>query len=404
MKFLEYRKKQCEVPAYSAFANGALSFGQLFSNARSSMSLSAVFACVEIISNAIAEIPININNVNSKGEKELVEDHPVKLAFEDALISKYVMMKNVIRDMYIHGNGFIYIHRNNGIVTKLQYMPHGTVNVIYKQDRQELYYLCPTITNQKIMPKDMIHIVKNTYDGVNGISILDFAKRVIKLADITEQSTDNYYASGCNVSGVLSVQGPVSDKQKEELKNNWRMTYGAGGDNQGGVVVLPGNMTYQSIGSSAADAQLIDARLYNLQEICRFFSISPTLLGDLSHNSYSTLEMTQLQFLTQTLAPIICLVETEFNRKLLADVEKRNFKIDLDESFLLKADKSSTATYYTSLTNSGLLTPNEARYQLGYGPIEGGDEAHLAYSNAESAKLGGSNDNKEPEETKDKNN
>ena len=103
-------------------------------------------------------------------------------------------------------------------------------------------------------------------------------------------------------------------------------------------------MEFQSLSQDADKAQMIETRQYNITEIARYFNISPVLLADLSHSSYSTLEAVQLDFLTHTLQPYISMIESEFNRKLLS-LSETNLYIDLDETYLLKSDKQSTASY-----------------------------------------------------------
>ena len=145
------------------------------------------------------------------------------------------------------------------------------------------------------------------------------------------------------------------------------------------MAVLQGNMDYKPIQLSAADSQMIESRQYNVQDIARFFGISPVLLGDLSHSSYSTLEAVQNQFLLQTLQPYITMIEDEFNRKLLLPSES-NLTINLDETYLMKSDKTATATYYSTLIDKGILCINEVRRELGYSEIEGGDKHIIPYT------------------------
>lgn len=406
----EQRHKHVEEPidpnGYTANGNGV--FFNILRRTNNSLSLSAVFAATEMISNTIAEIPIVIKKKGENGEKEIDNEHPISLAFDGALISKFTMIKNAIKDMYLTGNGFIYIKRSGNIVTGLQYCPPGTVSINYNPVKQELFYTSAHVgTRVRIAPKNMIHFIKTSVDGIQGIGVLTYAKNAIQLADFTETAASNYFASGCNVKGVLKTNGPLNPKQRDDLLKDWSITYGSeGNSNNGGIIALPGSMEFQAISNSANDAQLLETRLFNLQEIARFFNISPVMLGDLSHSSYSTIEASNLQFLTQTLQPVISLIEHELNRKLLSEEEKKNYVIDLDEQYLLKADKSSTANYYGTLVDKGVISVNEARLQLGYGTIENGDDVHIAYSDVQQNTIGqGKSDEKEPQkgENTDKN-
>lgn len=395
----EQRHKHVEEPidpnGYTANGNGV--FRNFLQRSTTGMSLSAVFAATEIICSTLAEIPIYVKKINQDGDKEIDQEHPIAYAFDNALVSKFTMIKNAIRDMYIYGNGYIYIKRSGDVVTGLQYCPPGTVSINYNPIKQELFYTSSNVgTKVRIAPKNMIHFIKVTNDGIHGIGVLAYAKNTIDLANYTETAAANYFASGCNVKGVLKTNGPLNPKQRDDLLKDWAFTYSVdGSSNNGGIIALPGSMEFQAISANANEAQLIESRLFNIQEVARFFSISPVMLGDLSHSSYSTIEASNLQFLTQTLQPIISLIEHELNRKLLSDNEKSLYKIDLDEQYLLRGDKQSTATYYSTLTSAGIMTINEARHQLGLSPKEGGDDLQIAYTDTNQNKLGNSDDAEE---------
>jgi HK97 family phage portal protein len=178
------------------------------------------------------------------------------------------------------------------------------------------------------------------------------------------------------LAGVLKVQGQLSAQQRQDIRNSWNQAYTGGGN---GLAVLQGNMDYQPIQLSAADSQMLESRAFNVADISRFFGISPVLLGDLSHSGYNTIEATQNQFLLHTLQPYIVMIEQEFSRKLLKPSES-NLSINLDETALLKTDKTALASYYGTLLDKGILCINEVRKELGYSNIEGGDKHLIAYT------------------------
>ena len=170
-----------------------------------------------------------------------------------------------------------------------------------------------------------------------------------------------------------------------------------------GTAVLEAGMHYQPITSNSKDAQLLETRLFNVQEIARFFNMSPTLLGDLSKTSYNTLEASQQAFVLNSLMPYVTMLEQELNMKLLSYKQRQNLYIDIKESDIIKSDKNSQANYLTTLVNSGLITRNEARKELGFNPIEGGDILTVSYTDINQNTIGGEQENKDPNTT-DKNN
>ena len=225
----------------------------------------------------------------------------------------------------------------------------------------------------------MIHLVKNSYDGVNGVSVLTYAARSIKLAGNTENSANSFFTNGCNLSGVLTVQGQLNDKQRNDIRSSWNQAYNNGGN---GLAILQGNMEYKPIQLNAADSQMLESRQFNVEDIARFFGISPILLGDLTHANYNSIEAMQQMFLLHTLQPYITLIEEEFTRKLIKPSEN-NLIVNLDETALLKTDKVALSTYYGNLLDKGVLCVNEVRKELGYSEIEGGDKHLIAYSKIE---------------------
>lgn len=357
----------------------ALTFSGL-RNQYSAMNISAVYRAVEIISDSIAMLPIKIRQLDADHYNEL-DSHSLNLVMKNAgYLSKYTFIKLLIQSIMLRGNGFAYIERaGDGTVTGLRYLPSGDVQIHYNKEKKELYYTCNYVSKKRIEPINMIHLLKNTYDGVNGVSTLTYATRSINLSNNTENSANNFFTSGCNLAGILTVQGQLNDKQRDQIRSSWNQAYSNGG---AGLAVLQGNMDYKPIQLSAAESQMLESREFNITDIARFFGISPVLLGDLSHSSYSTIEATQNQFLLHTLNPYIVLVEEEFTRKLFKPSES-NLVIDLDETALLKTDKSALAGYYGALLDKGVLCVNEVRKELGYSPIEGGEKHMIAYTKIE---------------------
>ena len=362
---------------YISCNSQSLPFSTVY-NKYSSRNISAVFRATELISDSIAILPIKIK-VTNQTHKEELENHSLNLVFENkyGLMTRYNFIKLLIQSVILRGNGFAYIDRaDDGTVKALRYLESDEVNIFYKKGKEvNLYYTSPYIKG-RIEPINMIHLVKNSDDGVNGISLLSYASRSINLANNTENSANNFYESGCNLSGVLTVQGQLTDKQKDAIRTSWNSAYTNGGS---GLAILQGNMEYKPIQLSASDSQLLESRSYNVQDIARFFGINPVLLGDLSHSSYSTLEAAQQEFLLHTLQPYITMVEEEFTRKLTKPSEG-NIEINLDETAILKTNKDALANYYATLLQNGILCPNEVRKELGLSPIEGGDIHTIAYS------------------------
>lgn len=339
-----------------------INFGGLYQNS-SAMCLSAVYRATEIISDGCGVLPIKIVN---KENKEIQNN--LSLLFSE----HYVLIKMMIQSVMLKGNGFAYIYRGrNGEPIRLRFIENKDVQINYDKHRDTLYYTCTLISQKRIEPKDMIHLVKNSWDGINGVSILSYASRSTQIASATDESASKYFTNGGHLTGILCAEGNTTAEQRQDAKNAFINNLRAGD-----ISVLPKEFKYQAIQMNVEDAQLLESRVFNVQDIARFFGISPVLLGDLSHSGYNSIEATQQQFLVQTLQPYIVMIEEEFTKKLCPD----GVKINMVESIILRTDKAAQAEYYSKLTASGILSVNEVRKELGYNKIEGGDRNIIAYT------------------------
>lgn len=373
MNFNIFKRNKHKEERALTYYSDALNFNNYSSfSANYAMRLSAVYRAVELISDSIAMLPIFVQFEDSDGFKTRYTEHSANKLLNNQpneLMTRYQFIKLMMIDVMLRGNGFVYIRRDDiGNCIELVYLRPDTVTIDYNELTRELKYRCNTVTGI-IEPCNIIHLVKYSTDGVNGVSILQNAKNTLALTSDTEKQASNFFRSGCALAGVLTVQGQLQDKQKEQIRSSWNSAYNSDGS---GLAVLQGNMSYQPISINATDAQLLESRLFNVSDIARFFGLSPVLLGDLSKSSYSTLEQSQLQFLSQTLQPYISMLEQEFSRKIFRPSEI-NLSVNIDEKALIMTDKAALASYYVQLQQNGLMTANEIRKELGLPAIENGD-------------------------------
>lgn len=358
----------------------ALLFGKLFSD-NGAMNLSTVYRCVDLISDSVAMLPIRVMNVDSNNCKSVNRKHSLNLIFKNGIasqLSKYQFIKLLIQSVILNGNGYAYIERaNDGTVIALRYLESGDVQIHYDPRKpNSLFYTCNHFT-KKIEPCNMIHLRKYSKDGVNGRSVLHNASRSIKVANAGENHAKNTLENGCNLTGVLKVEGSLTKDQRQSIRNTWTQTMAEGGS---GIAVIQGNMDYQSVQINPSDAQLLETRAFEVVEICRWFGVSPILLGDLTHTQYGSLEAAQQEFLLHTLSGYIAMCEEEFTKKLFKPSED-NMEINMDETAILRTDKTALANYYQTMLKNGVYCVNEARRELGLQEIEGGDQHIIPYTN-----------------------
>ena len=350
----------------------------------SAMSLSPVFCAINIISNSCAMLPwLPCNNDGN----ELSENHYLNHLFDSSKINRFLSMKCVIRDVLVQGNGYMYIVRNEdtGRPEKLRYLPSNSVTIYKDEYTDDLYYSCMKVQKGYINAEDMIHFKMHSNDGLIGIGILQYASKTVELSKNTEKATSDYMASGGAVTGILTPNQtnpnvPTTQKQIDNIRASWENARAKQGTS---TIILPADMKFTQLSANAKDASYLDTRLFNLQEVARWFNISPLLLGDLSHSQYGNLESSQREFIIHTLQPYIVMMEEELNNKLIMPSKIGKECIDLDENALLAADKVNQANYLRTLQTAGIITTNEARAEIGYPEIDGCDSLIIPFTKIE---------------------
>ena len=361
----------------------ALNYGG-FSTYKTSqaLALSAVYRCVEVITNSVASLPVKLYRVDEKGFRyELKNDLSYILSKRpNRKMNAYTFYKLMMKDVLMAGNAYALIMRDGNKVIGLQYIPAGLVSPIDKIDHIE--YMVTGIKGT-VRQEDIIHILNYSDNGVIGISVLAHARRVLGIADAGDKSAENFYKSGGCTSGFLKFTGPSSGAQRQEILSAWNQATGGPNNGPNGIAVLPSNIDYTQLSVDPADAQLLESRQFSVVEICRFFGVSPSKAFDLTHASYNNSEMAELAFLNDTLRPLLTKIELEFEIKLFQPEDNLDIKFDVNE--LLRTDKKSQAEYLTKMFNLGTMSPNEIRRELDMEPVEGGD-IHVAQVNLTSIK------------------
>ena len=344
------------------------------------MSLSAVYSAIELISNTIAEIPIDIKCKSDNKKTHKLSQHSLQFSLKNGIMTRFMLVKCLCSDMLRHGNGFAYINRaDDGTVVDLIYCPAQDVTIFYNKKNREIYYKDNNICNCKIKPSDMIHIYKQSDDGINGVSVMKYASRTVESANYTENAALDYYAKGMNAVGLLHAKNPMRAEQAQQAT---KAITGEINTTKGNNIIkfIPFDLEYTQLSNDPNKSQMIESRQFNVAEIARYFNISPLLLQDLSHGSVADIESINIQFLTQCIQPILTIFEEEFNRKLISIEEQNTVYIDFDENELLRTNKNSTATYIKTLVDAGVLSRNEARNMLGLDAVDGGDDLTVSYS------------------------
>lgn len=380
-----------------------------------SMRLSAVYAATNMISNSVALLPMKIITVEGGRKKEL--EHPLTKVLNLKPNNKYNhfnFIKLLIESVILKGNGYAYIERDENLnVVALHYIDADYVTPNIQADGSVKYIV--NGMSQAVDAVNMIHLYQHLDTTYRGISTIKYADLTLHGAHAAESHSENFFKSGAGLMGVLKSNAPMTNEQKKQCAESWRMSIS--NTQGGGVAILPQGLDFQAIAISPEDSQLLETRKYNVVEIARFFNISPVKLFDFTNVSYSTLEQTSLSYLQDTILPFTQLMEDEFNLKLFKPSEVGRLKVDFDYTGMVQTDKKTEVEYYTKLLTNGVVTVNDVRTRLGFEPSqeEGADKhwMQISYATIENIASGAyikqteqtqvqQNDNKVLQEDEDK--
>lgn len=358
--------------------------GQFLGSRSKPMLLSTVYRCVDVIGDSVAQLPLDIYQVDRDGFKEKYKMHPAYhlLSCEpNEDMTRFTFFKTLVTSVLLDGNGYAYIERNRaGDAEQLIYTPPQMVSVVYVADTMGVQRKRYRVTGftELVEPHDMIHILNFSYDGIIGVSTLTHARQTLGIATNSEQHAAGFFEGGGSMAGVLTIEGArLKKEQKDQNYTEWEARTNPISGRPNGIVILEGNMKYQPVTVNPKDAQLLESRMFNVVDICRFFSVSPVKAFDLSKSSYSTVEATQLAFLTDTVAPMLEKIELEIKRKVFRPSECGMVSVQFDTSALLRADITSLAAYNNMLFQNGGITPNEIRRANNLSRLPDGDETFV---------------------------
>lgn len=336
--------------------------------------LSAVWACVRLLSESISTLPLKIYVRQPDGSRKAATDHPAysilcRRPNSEMTPSRFMLM--VVASICLRGNAFIekkFIA--NRLVSLVPLLPQNMV--VKRLTTGALEYKYTENGNERVIPvKNIMHIRGFGLDGVCGMMPMKTGRDVIGSAMAVEESAAKIFEQGLQSSGFLSAEGALDHEQRERLRSY--MAAFTGSKNAGKIMVLEGGLKYQGVTMNPEDAQMLESRAFSIEEICRWFRVPPFMVGHTTKQSSwaSSLEGMNLQFLTHTLRPLLVNIEQEIGRCLL-DSDDEVFA-EFSVEGLLRADSAGRAAYYTSALQNGWMSRNDVRRLENMPPIEGGD-------------------------------
>lgn len=361
-------------------------------NERSAMQMTAVYACVRILSEAVAGLPLHLYRYKEDGGKEKAIDHSLYHLLHDEPnkeMSSFIFRETLMTHLLLWGNAYAQIIRNGkGEVIALYPLMPNKMKVDRGEDG-EIYYIYSRSTDEAntkedstvvLTPREVLHIPGLGFDGLVGYSPIAMAKNAIGLAIATEEYGAKFFANGAAPSGVLEHPGTIKDPAR--LRENWNSTFG-GSANSGKVAVLEEGMKYTPISISPEQAQFLETRKFQINEIARIFRVPPHMVGDLEKSSFSNIEQQSLEFVKYTLDPWIIRWEQSLSRSLLSPDEKKTYFFKFNLEGLLRGDYASRMNGYATARQNGWMSANDIREleNLDKIPAELGGDLYLINGN-----------------------
>lgn len=368
-----------------SFLFGGSTSGKLV-NERSAMQMTAVYACVRILSEAVAGLPLHLYRKDEGLRKQKAEDHPLYFLVHDEPnpeMTSFVFRETMMTHLLLWGNAYAQIIRNGKgeVVALYPLMPNRMQ--VDRDKSGKLYYQyttsaedAPTMKGNSVVlnPSDVLHIPGLGFDGLVGYSPIAMAKNAIGMAIACEEYGAKFFANGAAPSGVLEHPGTVKDPTR--LRDTWQGQFG-GSANAGRVAVLEEGMKYTPISISPEQAQFLQTRKFQINEIARIFRVPPHMVGDLEKSSFSNIEQQSLEFVKYTLDPWVIRWEQALARSLLSPDEKQSHFFRFNVEGLLRGDYQSRMNGYATARQNGWMSANDIRTLEDMDRIEAEDGGDL---------------------------
>lgn len=364
-------------PSYSPRTGAPLPFVLTDGGA---MSVATVYRCVKLMSESVANLPLRYLRrkdgvFTDAGNDRL--DYLLNVQ-PDYAMSAFDFWRQAVQEVLLSGNAYIVpvYDAAQAELCRLALCGRGTV----AHDTINDTYTVTDYTNHingTYTEADIIHIKGPVLrGGKTGVSVLTYARLTADIAATSDRETKKRFANGGTVKGLVTnsrdpqkLWGDYKDEQLRAVARDLNERYNVEGEN---IVASPGQTGFTPISMTSVDMQFLESRKFTVLEICRFFGVPPTFAFADTASNYKTVEQANVDFLSNTLNPLLRNIETELRRKLLSPSMCRKYKFEFDRRALFACDLNGMMNYGVKLLQIG-TTVNEVRRMNNLGPVEGGD-------------------------------
>ena len=376
-------KSSNAVSTAPAFLFGSSGAGKAVS-VQSAIQVSAVYACVRVIAETVASLPLHVYK-NSDAGSEKATDHALYRLLHDEPnkeMTSFVLRETMLAHLLLWGNSYSQIIRTgrNQIESLYPLLPdHMEVD---RDSKGKLIYTYTTGDGKmyRLAPEEVLHISGLGFDGVVGYSPIALEKNAIGLGIAAEEYGSKFYSNGARPSGILTHPNTVKDPKR--LRDSWNAAYG-GSANSGKVAVLEEGMKFEKVSMPNNEAQFLETRKFQVSEICRIFRVPPHLVGDLEHATFSNIEHQSISFAVHTIRPWLVRIEQAINRSLFSEKEKGKVYAQFNIDGLMRGAYKERMEGYAIARQNGWMSANDIRMLENLNPLTDaqGGNAYLVNGN-----------------------
>ena len=365
-------------------------------NEFTAMQTTAVYACVRILAESIAGLPLHVYEYRGNG-KERVPEHPLYFLLHDSPnpeMTSFIFRETSMIHLLLWGNSFSQIIRDGmrRVVGLYPLLPNRMS--VDRDEHGELVYTYTPMSDAnpklksgqsiKLRREDVLHIPGLGFDGLMGYSPIAMARNAVGMTLACEEYGSAFFANGARPSGVLKHPGVLKDPSK--LRESWQAVYG-GTSNTGKTVLLEEGVEYQQISIPPEEAQFLETRKFQIDEIARLYRVPPHMIGDLEKSSFNNIEQQSLEYVKYTLNPWVVRWEQSLQKALLNPAEQKRYFIKFNVDGLLRGDYQSRMAGYAVGRQNGWLSANDIREMENMNPIPEEEGGNLYLINGNLTKL-----------------
>ena len=341
----------------------------------SAETLSAVYAAIGLLSETVAQLPLNLHERTDNGSK-IASAHPLNdlvSGSPNEENTSFVWRETVQAAVLGFGNGYSYISRgkSSGMPKAIELLDPANTRPA-RDGKGKLIYITTINGKEFVIPAaDILHIPARTRDGITGISPIRAHAETIGLGIAATKFGAEFFGNGASLGGVLEVEKGLGKEAKQALKDSWEKLKAGGYQ---GVAVLEEGLKYRRIGIPPNEAQFLETRRFQVSEVARIFNIPPHMLRDLEKSSFSNISEQSIEFMRYSMTPWVIKWEQELNRKLLTREDRAKYYFKFNINGLLRGTQQQRYESYQTGILTGFLSRNEARQYEDINTIEGLDE------------------------------